>query len=208
MQQQQEMDLSLAKELTEGEELLWSGRPDPNSKSIVSPASVFFILGIIFTVVGLALLIGGFVILGVVEGRGRDASVALFIIGGTFLFLGIIFAISGLAYRVTPRNTMYAVTNKRAIILRAGRYLTVDSYGKNEIGQVRRLERPDGTGDLIFGMQRAASGYGYGSGYGYYGGYSSYGGYSGTGMSRYGAGMFNGIANVHAVEQIVLNVLK
>ena len=200
----QEMELSLTRELTDGEELLWSGRPEPGSKSIASPGRVFLILGIVFIVVGIAILLGGFIILWTLEGRERDASVGLFITGGVFLIMGITFAISGLALRSTPRNTLYAVTNKRAIILRTGRYLTVDSYGKSEIGQVRRLERPDGTGDLIFSTQRSASGYAYGYG----GGYSSYGSYSGTGMSRYGAGMFNGIANVHAVERIVLNTLK
>lgn len=203
----QEMELSLARELTDGEELLWSGRPDPKSKSIASPGNVFLILGLVFTLVGIALLLGGFIILETVEGRGREASIGLFITGGIFLIMGIAFAISGLVLRRTPRNTLYAVTNRRAIILRTGHYLTVDSYGKSEIGQVRRLERPDGTGDLIFSMQRSTSGYGYGSGY-YSGGYSSSASYSGTGMSRYGAGMFNGIANVHAVERIVLSVLK
>ncbi len=200
----QEMEVSFARELTDGEELLWSGRPDPKSKSIASPGSVFLILGIVFTVVGIAMLLGGFIILGTVEGRGREASIGLFVTGGVFFIMGITFAISGLFLRSTPRNTLYAVTNRRAIILRTGRYLTVDSYGKSEIGQVRRLERPDGTGDLIFSMQRSASGYGYGNS----GGYSSYGSYSGTGMSRYGAGMFNGITNVHAVERIVLDTLK
>lgn len=41
----QTMETSISNELMAGEELLWSGRPDPQGKSVVSPARVFLILG-------------------------------------------------------------------------------------------------------------------------------------------------------------------
>ena len=50
------------------------------------------------------------------------------------------------------RNTCYAVTNRRAIIWEPGWFgrKQVRSYTAAGLGSMMRLERKDGTGDLIF----------------------------------------------------------
>lgn len=146
------MEASLGNELLEGEELLWSGRPDPQRRSIVSPTRVFRILGLVFMPIGLVAVIIGLALLlsSVIPSDSRAGLLGLFIPGGVFFLLGLVYFIIGLVGFFPTRNALYAITNRRVIILRPGRYLNVSSYGKRAITHVHRVERPDGSGDLIF----------------------------------------------------------
>jgi len=148
------MEASISNELLEGEQLLWSGRPDSQVKSFVSPAGVFFIMGLVFLLVG---LVGNF----------------------------------------PARNTLYAITDHRVIILRTGRVHRVSSYRKRAITRLNRFERSDGSGDLVFSGE--ASPYGYGA----YGN-SEYN-YNYYNSNR--LGVFTAIPNVRQVEQKLLRML-
>jgi hypothetical protein len=75
---------------------------------------------------------------------------ALSITGSVFFLLGLIYLLTGLVGSFPPRNTLYAITNRRVIILSSGRNARVSSYPRHAIKQVQRIERPDGSGDLIF----------------------------------------------------------
>ncbi len=209
--QQIEMDSLLEGELAEGEQLLWFSQPDARRRHMASPSFVFLILSLVFGLVGIALLLVGVILLGTGHGdptaKVSDASTALFITGAVFIFLALIYTILMFTLRISPQNTLYAITDRRAIIMRTGRLLTVDSYGKLDIGQIRRAERPDGSGDLIFAGSRSplASG----GSYGYSGGYSGYGYSSGSyGMGMFSAGRFIGIPNVRAAEKILIRTFK
>ncbi len=193
----QTMEASLSNELLEGEELLWTGRPDPQRRHIVSPARVFLILGLVFLPIGLlAVLIGLALLLSSVFPPGFQAgSLGLFIPGGVLFVLGLVYLLIGLVGFYPSRNMLYAVTNRRVIILRPGRYLRVSSYGKRAITQVHRFERPDGTGDLIFVGNPP---------YGSYGNNQSNAGTSITGR----LGAFSAIPNVRLVEQTLLRMLS
>jgi hypothetical protein len=193
----QTMEASLSNELLEGEELLWSGRPDPRARRIVSPARVFLILGLVFLPIGLlAVLIGLILLLSSVFPPGFQAgSLGLFIPGGVFFVLGLIYLLIGLVGFFPSRSTLYAITNRRVIILRLGRYLGVSSYGKRAITQVHRFERPDGIGDLIFVGNPP---------YGSYGNNQSNAGTSITGR----LGAFSAIPNVRLAEQKLLRMLS
>src|SRR5215469_15178386 len=150
--QVQTMEASISNELLEGEDLLWSGRPDPRGRRIVSPARVFLILGLVFMPIGLvAVIIGLTLLLSSVIPPGSQAGLlGLFIPGGVFFVLGMVYLIIGLVGFSPSRNALYAITDRRVIILRPGRYMRASSYGKRAITQVHRIERPDGSGDLIF----------------------------------------------------------
>src|SRR5947209_7923941 len=131
--QVQTMEASLSNELLEGEELLWSGRPDPQRRRIVSPARVFLILGLVFLPIGLVAVIVGLALLlnSVFPPGSQASSLGLFIPGGVFFVLGLVYLIIGLVGFFPARNALYAITNRRVIILRPGRYLRVSSYGKH-----------------------------------------------------------------------------
>src|SRR5207245_2295908 len=75
---------------------------------------------------------------------------ALFIPGVVFFLLGLIYLLIGLVGSFPSRNTLYAITNRRVIMLRSGRNTRVSSYPRHAITQVQHIERPDGSGDLIF----------------------------------------------------------
>src|SRR5579863_3203316 len=134
----QTMEASLSNELLEGEEMLWSGRPDPQKKRLVSPGRVFLILGLVFLPVGLlAVIIGLILLLSSVFPPGyQESSLGLFIPGGVFSVLGLVYLLIGLIGFSPSRNELYGITNRRVIILRPGRYLRVSSYGKRAITQV------------------------------------------------------------------------
>ena len=195
--QTQTLEASLNNELQEGEDVLWSGRPDPRRRRIVFPTRVFFILGLVFMPVGLLVVIIGLILLlsSVFPPGARVSSLGVFIPGGVFFILGLVYLLLGLVGFFPPRNTLYAITNRRVIILRTGRYLRVSSYGKRAIAQVQRFERPDGSGDLVFVTTPA-----YGS---------SGRNRSNTGTSSAGhQEAFSALQNVRQVEQMLTRMLN
>ncbi len=186
----QTMEASLSNELLEGEKVLWSGRPDPQRRSLVSPVRVFLKLGMIFLPIGLVLVIIGLTLL--LSSGFRPGSLGLFIPGlalfipsGVFFLLGLIYLLIGLVGSFPSRNTLYAITNRRVIILRSGRNTRVSSYPKRAITQVQHIERPDGSGDLIFVGNPA------------------------YGASSFGlVGAFSALPDVHLVEQKLIRMLN
>jgi hypothetical protein len=55
--------------------------------------------------------------------------------------------------RRTALRTVYALTDRRAIVWRARavrREIEVRSFQSAELGEITRVERADGTGDLVF----------------------------------------------------------
>src|SRR5581483_2256130 len=202
--QQQTMDALIENELQEGEQLLWFDRP--SAKSSLPRMNVFLILCLVFGVIGLVLLaIAGILAFSVAGRAGSAASLALLIIGIVFLFTTILFGIFAVVFKFSPKNLVYAITDQRVMIIRTGNLLTVDSYGKADIGPIRRSERPDGSGDIIFTVSRFPYSYGYG-GYGYSGyNYGTYGNYN---LSLSSSGRLLGIQNARTVERILRQTLK
>ena len=193
--QYQTMETPLANELLEGEQLLWSGRPDPQGRSIVSPARVFLILGLVYLPLGLLLVILGLILLFAVPSASSGGFLGALIPGGVFFILGLVFFIVGQTVRFPTRNAFYAITDQRVIIMNSGRYLRVVSYGKRAITQVQRIERPDGSGDLVFSGNPSPYG-------------ASYGNNTSNSNSNSGRlGVFTALPNVRVVEQRLLRML-
>ena len=200
MMQTSTTEASLADELLENEEVLWSGQPNLRGRGIgSSPFKVFLNLGLIFLLIGL-LLIGVGLILrlsSVVPPNLVNSLFGLFVPGGVFSLLGLIYLILGLTLSsFAPTQTLYAITNRRVIILRSGKNRRlVSSYNKRAITQVHRIERPNGEGNLILAVHPRM----YGNGYDNSSSYSYYG------IGRRAA--FNQIPNVRQVEQKLLRML-
>ncbi len=200
---EQNMEGVLERELEEGEELLWFGQPSTQSRNRPAPTRLFTILAAIFGSIGLALLIPGIIFLAVLE--FFDAGLPLTIIGGTFLLLSLIYTICAITLRFPLKNTLYAITDQRIIVLTTGRNTIVDSYSKKDIGPITRVEQADGVGDLFFTSQQGGYGYNYSYNYNYNGTSSSSNSNStgnnwNRGMNK---GKFIGVPAVREVERLI-----
>ena len=74
-----------------------------------------------------------------------------------FPLFGIPFVLVGLAMLSSPywmirkaKKTVYVLTADRAIIFDGGFSTTIRSFGPDRLGDLRRKQRADGSGDLIF----------------------------------------------------------
>ncbi len=178
-----------ASELAEGEELLWFGRPQPRGKSTSSPRTLYMVSGIC-GLLGLILLIaGGF------RFTGNPSFIASTIIGAFLIYIAFIVFIVGFftfGKRSSTKNVAYAITDRRVIIARSGRLSRVDSYSHESIQQVRRIERSDESGDILFAT-RAGSPYGNNIYYNHI---------------LNGQGTLTALANVRQVEKMLIKMLK
>lgn len=202
-QQQTNTDMLLERELGEGEQLRWFSRPLRKGRG--RSANVYLVLAIVFGSIGVFLLLLATLFLSVllVPANGYTA-LPLYIVGGVFTYLGLLFGLFAVIFRFSPKNLHYAITDQRVIIIRAGRILTVESYYKDDIKQIKRKEHGDGSGDLIFDGSRPGYTYGYSSNrYG-----SSSSSLSSTYNSGYNGGKFISIPDVREAERILRATFK
>jgi hypothetical protein len=131
------------RELDSGERLLWTGRPNPESAAAGSWGGVF---------------VGGIMI-----------AFAIFWMGGAsqagappfFSAFGLIFIGAGLYAMASPfltmssaSNTIYAITDRRILVIEDGATRKVQSYTADDIEHIERREKTDGSGDIIFARER------------------------------------------------------
>jgi len=74
-----------------------------------------------------------------------------------FPLFGIPFILIGLGMLSAPlwnyrglKKTLYAISDKRALILRGGRTVEIKSYMPDDLSSLHRKERRDGSGDIFF----------------------------------------------------------
>lgn len=67
-----------------------------------------------------------------------------------FLLIGVLLLSAPYWMMRAAKNTIYAVTSKRAMIIKKGRAITVDNYGPEKLGDIDKRIFADGSGDLIF----------------------------------------------------------
>ncbi|MGX9415713.1 hypothetical protein ACWU4D_00040 [Vibrio sp. WJH972] len=70
--------------------------------------------------------------------------------GVPFLLIGIVMQFSPLLMVYKAKRTAYIVTNSRAIIFDGGFTTTIRSFNSTRLQDLRRKQRSDGSGDLIF----------------------------------------------------------
>jgi hypothetical protein len=139
-------------QLESGEQLLWHSRPDPRRSVLGSLFIVLF--GIPWTAFSLFWMAGASGFLFSEDGNGIFSLFALF---------GVPFVLVGLGMLTSPywvyqkmKRTVYALTNRRAIIITGGKSKTIQSYTSKDIGIIERTERANGKGDLIFAIESAS----------------------------------------------------
>jgi hypothetical protein len=118
-----------------GERLIWADRPLPQSKE--RRRTGFVALGLGFALVGLYW-----------TSQAWAAGATVVWVGLPFVALGIGFASAPWWRRRAP--LVYAVSDQRALIIRAERQPRVRSFGPADLQELEIEERPDGSGDLIF----------------------------------------------------------
>lgn len=123
--------------LITGEEIIWRGRPNPArqiGRSIMGTLFGLFFLGFAIFWTFMAAQDGGFF--------------ALF--GIPFIAIGGWLVTTPLRERRRAHSTYYAVTNERALIIEIGRQVRTTSIAPDDITDLERIDREDGSGDLQF----------------------------------------------------------
>ncbi len=143
-------------ELDSGERLVWVGQPRPDlyvrKAFVLVPCGVFF-AG--FAVFWIAMATG---ILGFAKAQANapPAPFGLFAVfplcGLPFVLIGLGMIASPVWLRVMARKTVYALTDRRAIVWEPAWVgnPTVRSYAAAGLGKMSRVEGRDGAGDLVF----------------------------------------------------------
>lgn len=139
----------LSEELEPGEELVWSGQPVPARAARAGrPIAVF---GIPWTLFSLYWVWGA-----------SQASVVFALFGLPFVAIGIGMLASPWLFARRAAASVYAITDRRVLTVlasfRSGHELR--SFLPGELGQLRRVEHPDGTGDVILAMESRRDGEG------------------------------------------------
>ena len=144
-----DQDAMVRRELEPGEKLVWLGRPIARRIAVGWwPIAIF---GLVFSGMG-ALVVGMLATMAAEMDDSTIIRLMAVLIGVTFVLGGLV--ITGLPFLVYRRatRTVYALTNRRAIIWDAGlgSNIHVRTFDADRLGSTSRRERSDGTGDLIF----------------------------------------------------------
>jgi hypothetical protein len=134
-------------QLDQGESLLWCGVPNAARGAIAAlPATLIGIpfagFAAFWTFTAYSLTSRGAHI------RGPWALFPLF--GTPFLLIGLGLLTAPLWAWLAATRTVYAVTNRRALILVRMGGVRAQSYTHEDIGELSHVERGDGSGDLYF----------------------------------------------------------
>ncbi|HEY0074729.1 MAG TPA: hypothetical protein VGB77_11545 [Abditibacteriaceae bacterium] len=144
-------------ELDSGERLLWTARPNPGRVSQQNIGGFF--VGIFVTGFAIFWMSSAFWMQSQSSQHfGPSSGPPL---EGIFPFFGLIFVGFGLYMMASPfvgaakaSNTIYAITDKRILVIENSTTRTVKSYGPNDIQNVERREQSDGSGDIIFAREQ------------------------------------------------------
>lgn len=180
------LQMKTQNELEPGERLLWSGQPDP--KRLSKKAILISLFGIPWT---------AFAIFWVVAAAGFKLPDFSSLSGGfqsVFPLFGIPFVLIGLGMFAAPywvyrsaKRTVYAITNRRALVISFGRAKSVQSYFEQDVCDISRVERADGSGNIIFRTEETTDR---------------------KGNSRLNQIGFFGIPEVRRVERVLLDAFK
>src|SRR6516162_286502 len=149
-----EQEARVQAELQRDESLVWVGQPRPDLAArgacFLVAMGVFFVVFSLFWI-GMALFVGGmFARQGI--GPGGILPMIFAVCGLPFVAVGIFMLSSPAWLRARARRTIYALTDRRAIVWEAGWFGTTmtRSYTRAGLGRMSRQENADGSGDLIF----------------------------------------------------------
>lgn len=174
----------ISSQLDPGEGLLWSGAP--SASRLARSALPTMVFGIPFTAFAVFWIYTAFTATSKSSQPGSAWS--LFpLFGVPFLLIGLGMLTAPLWAFLSAGRTLYAVTNRRALIVSGAFSTTVKSFTHTEIHELQRVERAGGSGDLYFGSREVVTRRG------------------GTMRQRIG---FLGIPDIRTVEQLIRSRLQ
>lgn len=138
------------REIEPGERLQWMDVPAP--RFFTGPATAAFLFGIPWTAFAVfwTVMAAWGTRQAAHTGAPRAFSILFPLFGVPFILIGLgMLSCPFWAYR-KARRTVYAITDRRAILFEGGRSLTVRSFPPDKLRNVFRKERKDGSGDVIF----------------------------------------------------------
>ena len=138
-------------ELKSGESLVWSGTADPRRAAISAlPAALF---GIPFAGFALFWMSQAFRATHAMAGNTHNSFARGFsifpIFGLPFLLVGFAVILAPLWAYLAGAKTVYAVTNRRVMLVSGSKNRAVKSFTPADIASVEHRERPDGSGDIV-----------------------------------------------------------
>ena len=128
-------------EMRSDEKMLWVARPNPVRLALPFLAIAGF-GGIPWTDFSISFMFKW------QQNAGLDIGDILF--QGSFVAIGVGMLAAPIWGYLKARKTVYAITDRRILIIVAGRSKKVQSHGEGDIGNIERVERADGSGDLTF----------------------------------------------------------
>ena len=141
------LDLALSRELRDGERVMWRGPKLARISARGFGLYIFAIPWTAFAVFWTAMASAG---VGSIEGDGWES-----VLAWAFPMFGLPFVAVGVGMLSVPfmplwesGKVLFAITNQRALKLRLGGTLDVQSCPAERIGYIERRERRDGTGSL------------------------------------------------------------
>jgi hypothetical protein len=140
------------KEIEPGEFITWVEQPIPRFFTGASITS--FLFGIPWTSFALFWTWGalGFELPDLQQGLQPQHIFALF--GIPFVLIGVGMLFSPILLWQAARNTVYLVTDKRAVSIQDSWVTTIRSYLPHQLQNIYRKERTDGTGDVIITVRQ------------------------------------------------------
>ncbi|HMQ57647.1 MAG TPA: hypothetical protein PKE65_03800 [Rhizobiaceae bacterium] len=160
----------MQRELQQGETLIWADQPKNRGAHAKKKIGIS-IFGIPFLAFALfwTAAASGFLF----DGEGPPGLIGIIfpLFGLPFIFAGLGMVLSPLWALRKAGRTFYALTDRRVVIAESGKTWTARSWALDDLGQLERTERADGTGDVVFAKTwvRGAKGGGHNEHHGFYG---------------------------------------
>lgn len=135
----------LESELGAGEKIFWSGQPAPARLAAKQawgvPIGILVLAFALFWTNGMT---AGF------THTDAPSLVMPVLVGGMFLATALGFILAPIQEYRRARATIYAITDRRALVIGGGRGHSVRSWARADMGRLERRDRRRGAGDVIF----------------------------------------------------------
>jgi hypothetical protein len=187
---EQLVDPVVLQELGEGENILWWEKPDRRraiQPGRTSPRLLLFIGICVAILGGIAWLVLPHLLPHV-----HLSPLVFALLGGCLLIALLPSRLKKRGHTQTRppdfKHTYYAITDRRIMIITSAKTRTVRSYTREEIGRIKRMERANGSGAVIFGLTTPHT--------------------QDSPQSLSSVARFDGIANARQVEHLLLQTFK
>jgi len=143
-----ELQMLIDGELDREEKLLWTGRP--KSTRFVWRTMPIVLFAIPWTAFAVFWVVMAWYGTSQAEDAPKGFQVCFPLFGVPFILIGLGMLSTPLCTILRTRRTAYALTNQRALIIIQGRQTKIESLESEQLTNITKQIRKDGSGDLIF----------------------------------------------------------